>query len=176
MSRTSNLTRIASLSLFVAASCGTPDTPEDVASGFWEAMRVDDREREAAFITDDSLRLLDDGISLDTMEKILFGEVLRNETAAIIRTSMLTRDDDIDLSIVFYTHMILQRGEWKVDLADTQQEVTRATFSAGLRFVGEAIGRGIEEFGQALEQGAAEVRDSIREAIEDLGKTDGENL
>jgi hypothetical protein len=176
MSRVSNWTRIVSLTLFAALSCGTLDSPEDVARDFWEAMRVGDRELAATFVTDDSLRLLDEGISPDTMEEILFGEVLRNETAANVRTSMLTRDGDVELNIVFQTHLVLQQNEWKVDLGATQQEVTRATFSAGMKFVGEVIGQGIEEFGQVLEQGAAEVRDAIRNAIEDLGKADGEAL
>ncbi len=176
MSRTSIWTRVASLALLFAVSCGTSDSPEDVARGFWETMRVGDREQAATFVTDSSLRLLDDGMLPDRIEKILFGEVLRNESAAVVRTSMLTRTDDIDLNIVFHTHLVLQQGDWRVDLVATQQEVSRSTFAAGMKFFGEAVGRGIEEFGQVLEQGAAEVSDAIRDAIDELGKAEGEAL
>lgn len=175
MSRVS-ISNVALLGLFVVVACGTPDAPQDVARDFWEAIRVGDRERAASLVADSSLRSLDDGMIPDTIEKILFGEVLRNETAAIVRTSMRTRDADIELSIVFHTHLVLQQDRWKVDLGATQQEVTRATFAAGMKFVGEVIGQGIEEFGEALEQGAAEVRDAVRDAIEELGRTGGETL
>lgn len=176
MNRPSNWICVASFSVLAAMSCGTSDSPQEVARGFWEAMRVHDRDQAAALVTDESLRLLDDGMLPDEMEKILFGEVLRNESAAVVRTSMLARIDDIDLDIVFHTHLVLQEGDWRVDLVATRQEVNRATFSAGMMSFGQAIGQGIEEFGRALEQGAAEVRDAIRDAIEDLGHAEGEAL
>jgi hypothetical protein len=176
MSQTSIRTRAASISVLLAVSCGTSFSPDEVARNFWEAKQSGDLELAATFVTDESLRLLDDGVLPDTMEKILFGEVLRNESAAVVRTSMLTRADDIDLNIVFHTHLVLEDDDWRVDLVATQQEVSNATFSAGMKFVGQAVGQGIEEFGQALEQGAAEVRDAIRDAIEELGKAEGEAL
>jgi len=176
MQRISNGSWVASFSVLVALSCGTSDSPQEVASTFWEAMRLGDRELAATLVTDESLRLLDDGMLPDEMENILFGEILRNESAAVVRTSMLTRSDDIELNIVFHTHLLLEQDAWRVDLVATQQEVSRATFAAGMKFVGQAIGQGIEEFGHALEQGAAEVRDAIRDAIEDLGNAEGEAL
>jgi hypothetical protein len=176
MSRRSNRALAASVSVLVAVSCSTSDSPQEVARGFWEAMQTGDREQAATLVTDESLQLFDDEVIPDEMKKILFGEVLRNESAAVIRTSMQTRSDDVELNIVFHTHLVLEDGDWKIDLVATQQEVSRATFSAGMKFVDQAVGQGIEEFGQALEQGAAEVRDAIREAIDDLGQPEGEAL
>jgi len=157
------------------AACSAADSPERTARAFWDAMSAGDLEAAAREVTDEGRRLLDDGALPESIEKVLLGEVLRNETSAVIRTSMLTRDDDIELHVVFHTHLSLVDGEWKVELVATQQELARATFAAGMRMVGEAIGQGIEEFGQALEQGAAEVRDAIRDAVDDLAG-DGEKL
>ena len=176
MHRSSTWTRVASFSVLVAVSCGSSDSPQEVARNFWEAMRSGDREQAATLVTDESRRLFDDGQLPDEMEKILLGEALRNESAAVVRTSMLTRTDDIELNVVFHTHLLLERDEWRVDLVATQQELSRATFSAGMKFMGQAIGEGIEEFGQALERGAAEVRDAIRDVIEELENAEGEAL
>jgi hypothetical protein len=176
MHRSSTCTRVASFSVLVAVSCGSSDSPQEVARNFWEAMRSGDREQAATLVTDESLRLFDDGQLPDEMEKILLGEALRNESAAVVRTSMLTRTDDIELNVVFHTHLLLERDEWRVDLVATQQELSGATFSAGMKFMGQAIGEGIEEFGQALERGAAEVRDAIRDVIEELENAEGEAL
>jgi|GEM_PF-1391374 len=176
MERVATGLRIALLAPILVMACGAPNTPEDVAKAFWEALQAGDHEKAATFVTDESLGLLGDGFPPDEMHKVLLGDVLRNDTAALVRTSMITRESDVDLNVVFHTHLVLQQDVWKVDLASTRQELARATFETGMRFVGKALGQSVEELGKALEQGAADVRDAVREALEEMGKPDDESL
>lgn len=159
----------------VAAACGAPPpAPDEVTKRFWQALHAGDVEAARLEASAPSAALLDSASAAGDMGNLLVGETLRNEQKAIVRTSMTTIDDDVELNVVFNTHLVLEDEQWKVDVGATQDEVVRATFAAGMKLVGEAIGQGIEDFGAAMEQGAAELKEAIRDAFE--GDDDGDRL
>jgi hypothetical protein len=164
--RRSNLAVVAAVIVLQAACGSPPPAPESVAKAFWQAMLSDQIEQAGTYASKATITRLPD-LEVPSADDLLLGEALSNDTAAVVRTSLSTRDEDVALNIVFSTYLVLEEGEWRVDVAATHDEVVRATFAAGMRMVGEAIGEGLEDFGEALEQGAEEVRDAIIEALED---------
>jgi hypothetical protein len=156
----------------LALACDAPPlAPDEVAKSFWEAMHADQIETAAEFASAATITQLPD-LDVPRAENLLFGEVLKNQSAAVVRTSMSTADEDVSLNVVFNTHLVLEEDEWKVDVAATRDEMVRATFAAGMRMVGEAIGAGFEELGEALEEGAEEVREALIEALQESKRDD----
>ena len=82
-----------------------------------------------------------------------------------VRTSMSTAED-VPMNLVFQTHLVLEDERWKVDLEATREEVSRATVAAGMQMMSEIIGEGIHELGEALQRGAEQVEEAIREALQ----------
>jgi hypothetical protein len=152
--------------LALLLACSPAPAPDEVARSFWEAIRAGDLETARGTLNRDSALLLDRSSLPDDLETVLLGEVLKNERAAIVRTSASTAEHEVPMKLVFHTHLVLEDERWKVDLEATREEVERASMAAGMQIMSDAIGEGIQELGEALERGADEVGEAIREALE----------
>lgn len=148
-------------------ACGSPPTPADeVARSFWEAVAADDLEAAKGYVSRHSDPLSRASELPRNPRDILLGEVLKNERAAVVRTSMSTAEDEPPLKLSFETHLVLEDERWKVDLDATVEEVRRASVAAGMLLMSEIIGEGIHDLGEALQRGAGEVEEAIRDALE----------
>lgn len=152
----------------VALGCQPPvDPPETVAERFWTAIQADDWETARAEATPASADGVG-GIDSDRpIEQVLIGETLRSETSAVVRTTVVTRRDEGAVHATFDTHLAWNGEAWRVEVDATRRDWAAATFSASMRLLGEAMGTGLVELSEAFQEGAAELMQSINEAIED---------
>ena len=161
---------VSGLLLAASLACDSRPPADEVARGFWEAVRTEDLETAKGYVSRDTQPLLRASALPSDLKSILLGEVLKNERAAIVRTSMSTAQDEAPMNLVFQTHLVLEDELWKVDLEATREEVNRATVAAGMQMMSEIIGEGIHELGEALERGAGELEEAIRDALEGPGE------
>jgi hypothetical protein len=163
----------AALSLLLA--CGVPaPSPQQVAERFWEALRTGDVAAARACASARSAGLVDAMGQDRRIEEVLLGETLQSETSAIVRTSLVTSLAEDQFHATFDTHLVREADEWRVDVQETQREMTTAIFAATMRQIGETLGQGVQEFSEALEAGAAELTRALREALEELEKELGD--
>jgi hypothetical protein len=156
--------------LFLAALCPACGrewaTPLEIAERFWEAVRTGDLETARAFATAASADHVDAFQEGSPVSDVMFGESLQNESSAIVRTSLLTERGEIELRVLFNTRLRLEETGWRVDVDETQDEMGRAVFAAGIEHFGEVVGETAEELGTALEEGMQDLNEAIREALE----------
>lgn len=142
----------------------------DVAGRFWEAIEsgdLEDARREASRISADAL---DAWFSDQSLGEATLGETLRNDTLAVVETSLSVGEGETPLQATFPTHLVREEGAWRIDVDRTRRELAQALFAAGALRVQEAINEGLDELGRALEQGARELDDALHEALEELQK------
>jgi hypothetical protein len=155
--------------VLLALACGVPGaSPQQVTERFWEALREGDVEAARGYASAASAARLDEMGRARQIEAVLLGEVLTGENSAIVRTSLTTSLDDHPIQTSFDTHLVREAGEWRVDVAATERELTSAIFASSLKQIGEAVGQGVQDFSEALEESTEEVKQAIREALEEL--------
>jgi hypothetical protein len=160
---------VAAAALLGTLACGAVGPgPRQVTLEFWEALRTGDVAAAEALASVPTLRNVDGLARSRGIEEVLLGEVLEGERSAIVRTSLATDLDGRPLHTTFDTHLVREQGRWRVDVAATERERMAAIFAGTVGLLGEAVGEGIDEFSEALEQGAAEISRAIREALEEL--------
>lgn len=161
---------IAAASLLTAACGAGAPGPKQVAQEFWEALRAGDTAAATSLASEPTAPRVEALAGRD-IDEVLLGEVLEGEASAIVRTSLTTaatEPDDWPTRLTFDTHLIREDDEWRVDVAATERDFGAAIFAGTIEMLGEAVGEGVRDFSEALEQGAAEISRAIREALEDL--------
>jgi hypothetical protein len=155
--------------LLLVLACGVPaPAPQQVTERFWEALRAGDLGTAKACASASSAMFVDAVGADRRIDEVLLGETLQGESSAVVRTSLVTSIDERRHLTTFDTHLVREGEEWKVDVRATERERTTATFAASMRQLGEALGEGVQDFSEALEAGAAEMKRALREALEEL--------
>ena len=144
------------------------DPPERVAAQFWEALQAGDAALAQRVANAPTGQLLDALTGDQRIEEVILGEALRNENAAIVRTSIVTERGGRRLRSSFDTHLLRESDEWKVDVHATERELTTAIFAANMRQLGETLGEGMQHLGEAVEEGASEVLQAIVDALQKM--------
>jgi len=144
-----------------------PDPPEAVTERFWTAIRTGDLETARDLATAASVDAVDTIEPDRPIERVLIGETLRDETTAVVRTSVVTHRDEGEVRSSFDTHLAWNGESWRVEVEATRRDWTAATFSASMRLLGQALGTSLAELSEAFEEGAAELMQSINEALEE---------
>ena len=103
-----------------------------------------------------------------SIRDVLLGETLKNESTAIVRTSMTVTSEAGEILITLNTHLVREQGGWQVDVRETKAEMARAVWAGGMRQLGEALGESLHEFKVALERGVDQMREALREALEEI--------
>ncbi len=135
---------------------------------FWAAVERDDAEAASALASEPSRGLVEPTLAEVDVQEVLTGEALRNDSSALVATTLVTRREGATLDVTFHTHLVLQEEAWRVDLAASRDELRKGLFVAGMREIGEAVGEGVKEIGEAIREGAREMEDALRKALEDF--------
>lgn len=156
------------LGLLVGAGCGGSGSPrpEAVTAEFWEAIRVRDIEAAAELASDSSRFQLERMRDSRPIDEVLLGDALIGEQTAVVRTSLATSVNEGRVHTTFDTHLLRSDSGWIVDAEATERALSTALFATSMQQLGQAVGDGVDEFRQALEEGTAEVSQAIREMLE----------
>ena len=158
--------------LLLAGGCGwlpERNDPAEVATQFWDAVHEDDLDLAMEHASLMSSDLRDWAEDYEIVEFTL-GETLRNERAATIETSVLTRLGEFEMRPRFLTHMVREGDLWKVDVDQTQRDLAKGVVTAVAGRVRGALVDGARELGSALEEGLRQLEEGMQDALEDLEK------
>ena len=147
--------RPLALLLLVALACGGSPRPDQVAREFWDGVG----RGEATACTEPLAGAAE-------LRDVAVGEVLDNESSALVTTSLTRRTAEGELRVTFYTHLVRADEGWRVDCDATRAELQKAVFAGSMREFGDALGRGARELGEAIDEGVRELDRALRDALE----------
>jgi hypothetical protein len=166
---TNPLRRAAPVLLTLAAlACGRfdEDAPRHVADEFWSALQRQDYETARALSGETGENGLRELAEAHPIETLAFGEILRNETKALVETTAVLAPRDVE--VTFLTHLVQTDGGWRVDLPATRRDLTRQTLAASFEQVRESLRGSTDRLMQEFEQRALEASETLRKALEEL--------
>ncbi len=158
---------VAGLALaLLAVGCSSDVAPDVVSEQFWTAVQTRDLETAEGLSINAKPARLEGLANLRTIESVSIGKSLRDESVAMVETTLTF--EDADVVVTFNTN--LERGDdgWRVDVTKTASEMRRATLMASLQQAEEALRGSAEVVQEALEQGRVGASEAVREALEDL--------
>lgn len=123
---------LLSLVLAVAAGCSKPETPQEVAAEFWQAMAEDDAGAvaELSTLADPSAF---DGFARDWFETVPdFGRVIIEEREATIVTRLPSADGASGERREVITYLVNLNGDWLVDYDRTGKAIMNPSPLDGL--------------------------------------------
>ncbi|MDK8463069.1 hypothetical protein [Marinobacter sp. SS13-12] len=123
---------LLSLVLAVAAGCSKPETPQEVAAEFWQAMAEDDAGAvaELSTLADPSTF---DGFARDWFETVPdFGRVIIEEREATIVTRLPSADGASGERREVITYLVNLNGDWLVDYDRTGKAIMNPSPLDGL--------------------------------------------
>lgn len=123
---------LLSLVMAIAAGCSKPETPQEVAAEFWQAMAEDDADAVADLST-----LADpsafDRYARDWFETVPdFGRVIIEEREASIVTRLPSENGASGERLEVMTYLVQQNGEWLVDYDRTGKAIMNPSPLDGL--------------------------------------------
>lgn len=158
--------------LLLAGGCGwLPERsdPTEVATQFWDAVRDEDLDLAMEHASLLSADLRDWAEDYDIVEFTL-GKALKNENAASVETSVLTKLGDFEMRPRFQTRLVREGNGWKVDVDETQRNLAKGVVAAVAARVRSALAEGARELGTALEEGLRQLEEGMKDALEDINK------
>jgi hypothetical protein len=157
---------LAGALLCAVGGCPAPgDPPEEVARRFWSAVAAGRFAEARTLSTAPSDRGLRELAEQHAFAHIGFQQVLSNENAALVE-SIGVLEGDRKTEIVFNTHLARFDGGWRVETDETRREIVSASLTATVEDVKESLHESAEILSEAIERGALEFSEALREAME----------
>jgi len=154
------------MGLWLAACERFDDAPRETARRFWDALLDGDLEAAGALATASDQRALRELAGELEIAEIDFGQTLRNESTALVETSVVI--EPRDRTLVFHTYLSQLAGDWKVDARRSRRELTRAALAASVEEMKESLSGGAEALVEEFERRALGASEALREAVEEF--------
>ena len=155
--------------LVVFAGCTRPDTPQQVATAFWEAVAEGDADDAVNLSTLASTGAFE-GLGGDFLNTLpAFGRVVIEADQAAIETTLTTNQsageaDENDRREIT-TYLVRVNDQWLVDYQRTYDAATKPSPLKGLK---SEISRLREQFNDAVGQSSEQISKQIDQITKDL--------
>lgn len=176
---------LLSLLMAIVAGCSKPETPQEVAAEFWQALAEDDAKAVADLST-----LADpadfDGYARDWFETVPdFGRVVIEEGEATIVTRLPSEDGASGERREVLTYLVEMNGDWLVDYDRTGDAITSSSpldglmgeinrlgerLSATFSRSSDDLARRMDDMAQEFETYSGEASRKAEQAMEDYGR------
>ena len=175
--------------LALSACKQSAEDPKTVAENYWLHMQTGNITEAEKLVTINSRHALP-ALS-ERMPTI--AQLDNGETRTIVSTTITTINPDTDYrqSETFDTVLVLQQGQWKVDLNNTRippaptaseedlqqlkQELSES-MQENIESMDDAMTQGMEMLNEALEEGSKEMGDSLLQLMNELNSTMQESI
>lgn len=174
----------AAITLLVLAGCSKPETPQQVAEAFWQAVAENDADAVAEFSTLSSPDDFD-GFRKDwTGIEPSYGRVVIDEREATVVTRLPPEYGKEGEHQELITFLIKEAETWQVDYDRTEDALLRPSMfgnlmgelnklgeklSSSFSSSSDDIEASMNEFARNFEAYSAEVERKTRDAVEDFG-------
>jgi len=180
---------IALSALALSACNQQAEDPKTVADKYWQNMQTGNIAEAEKLVTTDSRNAL----PAQTERMTSIATVDNGEARTIVTTTITTTKPDTDYRQIetFDTVLVLQQGQWKVDLNNTEvppsptareeqlqqlkQELSES-MKENVESMDEAMTQGMEMLNEALQEGSKEMGDSLLEMMNELNSTMKESI
>ena len=168
------------LSLSLISCTDTADTPTQVADKYWQAINRGDTQSAKLLISSNSQDKFNEhieSVNAISMKNFVVDDV-RTTATTIINPEAATPGDEI----IFETRLVLEDGQWKIDLKNTQvpkppvketnpnsiTEDLSKSIQKNVESIEDAMGEGLNMLNDVLREGSEEMNKSMLEAMKDL--------
>lgn len=174
----------AAIALFVLAGCSQPETPQQVAEAFWQAVAENDADAVAEFSTlsspDDFDGFRKDWSGIEPS----YGRVVIDEREATVVTRLPPEYGKEGEHQELITFLIKEAETWQVDYSRTEDALLRPSMfgnlmgelnklgeklSSSFSSSSDDIEASMNEFARNFEAYSAEVERKTKDAVEDFG-------
>lgn len=165
------LALVVMATLFVVfAGCSKPDTPQQVATEFWQAMAKGDAGNIADFSTLTDTRAAED-INPDWLRTLPdFGRVVIDADQATIQTFLATTEsaDNADTGTrrEITTYLVQVDEQWLVDYQRTGEAINSRSPFSGLK---DEFSRLREQFDDAVGRSSEQISEQMDRLVKDFG-------
>ncbi len=175
---------LAAAALLALAGCSKPETPQQVAEAFWQAVAENDADAVAEFSTLSSPDAFD-GFRKDwTGIEPSYGQVVIDEREATVVTRLPPEYGKEGEHQELITFLIKKAETWQVDYDRTEDALLRPSMfgnlmgelnklgeklSSSFSSSSDDIEASMNEFARNFEAYSAEVERKTRDAVEDFG-------
>jgi len=153
----------------MSAGCSRPETPQQVATGFWQAIA----EGKAAAAVE--LSTLVDASGLETLEDAQinslpdFGRVVIEADNATIETILATNEGTGDAAEIarreITTYLVRVNDQWLVDYQRTREAMASRSSFSGLK---EDLGHLRQQFDDAVGRSSEQIADQVDQLAKDF--------
>jgi flagellar biosynthesis/type III secretory pathway protein FliH len=178
------------LSALTLSACNQPaDDPRTVADKYWLNMQAGNISEAEKLVSLNSRQALP--AQADRMASI--AQLDNGKARTIVSTTITTINPDTNhrLTETFDTVLVMQQGEWKVDLNNTtipplptaseeelqqlKQELSES-MQENMESMDDAMSEGMEMLNEALQEGSKEMGDSLLRLMNELNSTMQESI
>jgi flagellar biosynthesis/type III secretory pathway protein FliH len=179
-----NLLLITIAGLALSACTQPADDPKTVADKYWQFMQTGNITEAEKLVSVNSRRALPEHSS--RMESI--SQLSNDDATTIVSTTITTVNPNTNYqhTETFNTVLVLQQGQWKVDLNNSQippsptakeEEMQQLadelseSMQENIESIDEAMEQGMEILNEALQEGSKEMGDSLLYMMNELNKS-----
>ncbi|MEN8713132.1 MAG: hypothetical protein ABF326_13165 [Arenicellales bacterium] len=180
---------IALSALTLSACNQTAEDPKAVADRYWQNMQAGNISEAEKLVSINSRQVLP--AQVERMASIT--QLDNGKARTIVRTTITRMNPDTNYrqTETFDTVLVLQQGEWKVDLNNThippsptereeelqqlKQELSES-MQENIQSMDDAMSEGMQMLNEALQEGSKEMGDSLLHMMNELNKTMQESI
>ncbi len=175
---------------FILSACTQPaEDPKTVADKYWQYMQTGNTSKAEKLASTDNRRAVQEHSSRMSSST----QIKNGEATTIVTTTITTIDPDSNYrhTETFNTVLVLQQGQWKVDVNNTQippapsenekelQQLTdklSESMQENIESIDEAMNQGMQMLNEALRDGSKEMEDSLLQLMNELNDSMQESI
>lgn len=170
--KTKHLLIFVSLTL---AACNQPaEDPKAVADQYWQLMQASNTFEAKKLVSTNSSHLLPE--HKHRMDSI--AQLNNSEAKAIVNTTITTVDEQTGHQYIenFSTVLVLQEGQWKIDLSQSKIPPAPGEREAQLRKLTDDLSESMQENIESIDEAMSEGMELLNDALQDGSKEMGDSL
>ena len=184
-----NLLLIPVLLFTLTACLPATEDPKTVADKYWQSMQIGNHAEAEKLVTINSRRYL--AAHKERMQTIT--QLDNDEARTIVSTTITTVNPETgyEYQESFNTVLVLEQGQWKVDIRQTdippspiarQEELDQLaeelneSMKDNMESIDEAMNEGMHMLNEALQEGSKEMGESMLRMMDELNKSMHESI
>jgi hypothetical protein len=146
----------------IVCACGSDtDQVRQVAEAFWDASKAGDMELAQTYVSESSTFRPNQSDNDSPPGDVKLGRIEVNGDEATVETTVTGLNEETPFDVEFETAMVLENGEWKVNMDKTAGSMMQGAFAAMAEAMGSAMSGLAEGMAGALKEGFENMGDSL---------------
>lgn len=156
--------------ILALASCQSPETPDQVALKFWQAMAANDLASAEQYTTSESRPLLQSPEQKFQGASFAIGQIVIDNDQARVETEARQANDK---TTTFTTFLVKEEQQWRVDYRRTRYSLSEDIFNGlfdSLKNIGENLNKQLEQQMPEIEKEMESFGQELKKQLDSLGE------